>query len=677
MDEEITSIVERIRKAHMDELVIVVPKGAMLIQSLINLKLLKKEADKLEKEIIIVTQDKAGKLLIEKTGIATEQRLEDIEGEKWENISEIKIEKEGPYVSEEVSPMAKKNSKKRLDKIGSSDFFESEKDKNKEAVCIAPASSLSEKRITIKPKGNEIEDVSEENERILNKELVIDLGKDIKKNKAFLSGKARGGSMDLIKSVNVKQAQESSLEKERNVGMGIKERKENLSRNGSSLFKGKEKKLSQEDLIKEEKFEQFFNSNENFLRQNEKVDYIEKKYSNSSQNIALPSKFWKIFITFSLLVGTFALGVFLYLFLPKAKVTVFLKTESQSVDAEIRGDVKNTSIDVINKSIPAKTVSFTDEITKNFSATGEKSATGRKAHGTITIYNEYSAAPQQLVATTRFLSTDGKLFRLVSGITIPGITKTGTEVKPGAVEAEVIADEAGESFNIESTSFTIPGFQGSGNEKYTKFYAKSFSTMTGGGNGDVMARAVTEQDINSAKEKILSEFNSVVKQKIKERSGDDLLVLDDAFNISENNYKISSSSGDISDEFSVTLSAKIDAVVFSEKDLRDVIKNIMDKNSGENLKVSEKTLTVDFGKSDSDISSGTILIRAHGNGKSESGIDLENLKRGILGKNVEDLMAYLGSYQEFSNVEVEYWPSFMGDKIPIYGSRVEVVLDNN
>ena len=674
VDEEITSIVERIRKAHMDELVIVIPKGALLIQSIINLKLLKKEADGSGKEIIIVTQDKAGKLLVEKAGIATEQSLEDIEGEKWDAVSDEKkiIKEDRPYISEESPANAKKDFKERLDKIGSSEFFESKDGEVEEEEYVA--ASISKKKPGLKLKDNRISDVSEENEKILNKELVIDLESDIKKSKK-LSGKAITGSMDLTRNVNINKKPDNFFAEETDIFPETKTTTVSAMKNGKRpLNECGRRKLSQEELIKNEKFEQFLDSNKIFSSQPKMSEYEEKKYSAPSQNIALPSKFWKFFVAFSLLVGIFALGLFLYLFLPKAKVTVFLKTKSQSTDAEIKGDIKNTSVDVFNKSIPAKLISFTNEISKSFESTGEKAASSRKARGTITIYNEYSRAPQPLVATTRFLSADGKLFRLVSGVTIPGMS---ADSKPGAIEADVAADEAGDSFNIGATTFSIPGFQGSGNEKYSKFYAKSFSAMSGGGSGDVMASAITESDVSSAKSKILTEFNSGIKQKIKDQSGEEYLVLDDAFAVSEDNYRFSNSVGDVADEFTVTLSAKVNAVVFSEKDLRTVMKDIMDKNSEDDLRISEKTLEIDFGKSDSNLSEGTILIRVHGNGKTESDIDLENLKRGILGKNSEDLKAYLSTYTEFSNVEVEYWPAFISEKIPIYESRAEVVLDNN
>ena len=74
-----------------------------------------------------------------------------------------------------------------------------------------------------------------------------------------------------------------------------------------------------------------------------------------------------------------------------------------------------------------------------------------KAIGNITIINE-SSLDQPLVATTRFLSEDGVLFRLKERVTVPS---------QGQIEAEVYADKEGESGNIGSSSFTIPGLSSS------------------------------------------------------------------------------------------------------------------------------------------------------------------------------------------------------------------------
>lgn len=56
-DEEITAIIDRLHTTGGAPVRLVVPKGALVLQSLVSLKLLKREADKLDKPIALVSQD--------------------------------------------------------------------------------------------------------------------------------------------------------------------------------------------------------------------------------------------------------------------------------------------------------------------------------------------------------------------------------------------------------------------------------------------------------------------------------------------------------------------------------------------------------------------------------------------------------------------------------------------
>ena len=129
IDEEITSVVEKLKKTEAPEAVLVVPKGALLIQSIVNLKLLRKEADKLGLKISIVTQDKLGKMLIQKAGIFVEQKVEDDEEEIFEQQSLAKskkgLEKNGENIKLDDY---NRYDKRRLKKIGSADYFNSDED---------------------------------------------------------------------------------------------------------------------------------------------------------------------------------------------------------------------------------------------------------------------------------------------------------------------------------------------------------------------------------------------------------------------------------------------------------------------------------------------------------------------------------------------------------------------
>lgn len=69
-DEEITSVVDKLKGTEHVACDLVIPKEALLLQSVVNLKILKKQAESLGKEITIVTQDKVGKKLADQIGIA-------------------------------------------------------------------------------------------------------------------------------------------------------------------------------------------------------------------------------------------------------------------------------------------------------------------------------------------------------------------------------------------------------------------------------------------------------------------------------------------------------------------------------------------------------------------------------------------------------------------------------
>ncbi len=74
-DEEITSIIDRLKKEPEEALVLVVPTGAILLSSLINLRLLKERAHQLNKKIALVTTDEAGGAIAVKAGLATFETL--------------------------------------------------------------------------------------------------------------------------------------------------------------------------------------------------------------------------------------------------------------------------------------------------------------------------------------------------------------------------------------------------------------------------------------------------------------------------------------------------------------------------------------------------------------------------------------------------------------------------
>ena len=78
-DEEITSVVEKLKRSKSPVVGIVAPRNAVLLQSVVNLKLLKRQAAILKKEISLVTGDKIGQNLALRTGLTVYANVHDAE----------------------------------------------------------------------------------------------------------------------------------------------------------------------------------------------------------------------------------------------------------------------------------------------------------------------------------------------------------------------------------------------------------------------------------------------------------------------------------------------------------------------------------------------------------------------------------------------------------------------
>lgn len=76
-DEELTSVLDKLKKTEEKSIILVVPKDSTLSQSLVNLKLLSKKAIDLGKEIALVTADKIGRNLASQAGLTVYSRLDE------------------------------------------------------------------------------------------------------------------------------------------------------------------------------------------------------------------------------------------------------------------------------------------------------------------------------------------------------------------------------------------------------------------------------------------------------------------------------------------------------------------------------------------------------------------------------------------------------------------------
>ncbi len=638
IDEEITSIVERLRHARAPEIILVVPKRALLIQSIVNLRILKREADEARLQLMMVTQDKLGKILIEKAGIFVQQKMDNIADEEIE----LK-EEEQPAAEYEMEKENIEKASGRLEKIGSESYFNAVRSDDLKKV---EAAKLQAERLTVKKP-------EVEKEKLINKELVRGAEKNYEKKPAVKQ------SFDL-------QSAKSNVD---NVMMKLPAPKPAVAVSPAAKFISQKQPSDSFDMA-DKKITDFFQQPNAIDRQIKKMPVEKKEYEPHN----LPGKVHRWFWAFGAVAILAAVGVLAYLFIPKADVVISAKLDTQTINSQITAKVGALANDNANGVIPAKALSDNQEVSESYGASGSETVSNQKAHGVITIYNDYSSSPQPLVATTRFVTADGKLFRLVNEVTVPGVAMVNGQPQSGTVDAQVMADESGDSANIGPATFSIPGFKSSG-DKYNKIYAKSTVAMTGGGNGAGEVKVITDSDIASAKSKILTKLNNKLESDMKLAGGDNTIILDGALSEGDVSYKISNSAGDVADSFQITASASAQVVAVNQKDLDEIIANMLDKKATDK-KIDPASIKVVYSRADADFAAGTLGIKFQATGDIVPDFTSESIKKAILGKNESQIKAYLSTFPNIQKMEVSYWPSFISGRLPFQANRVKVTIDS-
>jgi len=372
-----------------------------------------------------------------------------------------------------------------------------------------------------------------------------------------------------------------------------------------------------------------------------------------------------IFIVLVVVAG--GLFVVMNTFLPRATIVITLKKTQTTFDEVVEVSSEFTKVDFGGSNIllPGELLAANRNLTMEFPANG-KEKIEKKAKGTLTVYNAYSSEPQVLVATTRFLSPDGKLFRLDKRVVIPGAKVTGGKIVPSSIEVLVTADKPGEEYNLESQkSWRIPGFKGS--PRYEGFYADALSSLTGGFIGE---RAVpTEEDIGNAKSAIETALRDALKSQMLILLADRFTLLDGAqeFKISTLEIETGAQKG----TFSIFAEAEMRYLIFEEGMLKEALRDIARVSLPPDIRVRDFVLN--YNKATVDLTERAMSFSVDGSIVFESDIDIPSLKRQLFGQNEEELKRIIFLLAGLEKANISIWP-FWVKRVPTSQKRVEIIV---
>ncbi len=391
-------------------------------------------------------------------------------------------------------------------------------------------------------------------------------------------------------------------------------------------------------------------------------DHVEEPSRSYKYEFDEPKKNSRKVLYFSIFILLVICGFSVSAFFKSAKITITPKNETATLDANF-----SAQKDISDSDLSFQLVTVAKDVEKNVESSGEAKV-DKKAKGTITIYNIFSSQPQKLVATTRFETPEGLIFRLVSAVTVPGSSVKAGKTVAGSVDVVVEADKSGADYNVSYKDFTLPGLKG--DPKYSKVYARSKTEMTGGFSG--MQKTVSQATVDSTETELETELKTDLSKDISTQIPADFVLLPSSlvYKIDPVTQANSSTGGAVLKKKGVAY-----GVIFNRSALSKVLlTKLIPKSSEDLVRVSNlNELNFSYTADVSDINNATtISFSLKGEPKFVWIVDENKLKSELLGLSKKEAESIISKYKNINEVWIETRP-FWNRAIPKDSNRVTLI----
>ncbi|MBI4836840.1 MAG: hypothetical protein HY813_00320 [Candidatus Portnoybacteria bacterium] len=618
-DDDIASVIDCLSGSEAKNLILVIPKEADILSGAINLQLLKREAENLDKNIFIATTDQTARYLAKQVGIEL--------ADGW---------------AKENSWRGARNLKSRAARTTSISQSHSGSVCDRDDILAAPETRGRRPMADIVAPSKQVSTV---------REVGPVFRETIEPVVGAVSGAEEAETGDyrplldenLPETDSVDQIEADEFSKEQ------------------PIFQSKES-LAEEELSREPSprtYEILKN-----LQPIERGEVI-KKERKGTQLAG-----WKKKIIFGFIATAFIVAAaYAYYIFPRAEVVITVKKESVPIDITIIADKNITKTDVLTDKIPVQVIKI--EAAKNgiFPVSGEQNLS-EKARGVITVFNAHGSSSQGLVQNTRFISVEtGKLFRTTKSVIIPGATIDGGKIIASSVEIEVVADQPGPDYNIGPSNFTIPGFRGG--PKYSGFYGKSSSSMRGGAAGK--AKVVSQDDLDRARAELIGSLKQELNQNLQKQIPGGFKLLNEAVKEGVPEITFSHQAGEAVDKFTVNVKSRNTAIVFSEQNINELADDKIRVSWGQNAAAIAGSRKITYNSWQIDFSRGVIDMNVGVVQDVTRKIDVEKLKQNLAGRNETEIRKVLSKMQEIQDAKVVFWP-FWVKGMPFRVDKIKVTL---
>lgn len=358
-----------------------------------------------------------------------------------------------------------------------------------------------------------------------------------------------------------------------------------------------------------------------------------------------------------------------YLFLPKAKVIVFVDPKILERETQIVADPEITAMDEANKQIAGKVVETTVDGTAKAAATGKKPI-GDPAKGTVIIYNKTSS-PRTFSQGTVLVGPDNLNFALDTSVTVASQSAVEGGISFGKSTVNATASTIGPEGNLAAgKDLTIKGF---GSDQYS---AKVDTAFSGGVSKDVTV--VTSDDQKKLLASLTADLKKKAQEEIQGKLTGDMKILEETFTERVLRQSFSKNPGDQASEFSLSLNLNLKGTAYSDADLKSIVGKLVETNvpEGYDLDLSRTETQATVSKVEKD---GKIVFTAKFKAKLMPKLDLNKIKSDITFKTPMQVEDLLKTNESVIGADIKVTPELPGplQRLPLLPQNINLEVSSN
>lgn len=668
-NEELTFIIERVRNADKEKVAVIIPENALVFSSPVSIKILQRMMYKAEKSPIIVTEDSYGQKFTQKIGLVTVSKTSQITEELWDIAFKRKVkynnQMRDPEAAEaEAQALAKANDEEEkavqaasivvpevdleTSDLKSTTELEILEEKKEETGAKLPTVRATDEELDsiLRPKAEPLESVELEAAVAEDREDASIYRRQRETPKVVTVGGISvfsGGDAKLLKSQfkNVKIRDNTNQDMERT-----------FEPTGASRFTGKDftKKISPQNKIGN-LFTNMFNRN---------------KRKDLNPDAPKSTRKKKIIIAI-VTIAVLTLAYLLIFQFSSVDIRINGVKQDVSATAQIVLDPTVTEIGTVDNKyvVPAKIL-----MVEKFSAswTGEATGVGRtgnKAGGTITIYNNTSAAVTVAAGTKIVNKSTGRSYAIKEAVSLAARAE-GDVVEPTKKENVVIeAVDFGTEYNIDSAVTQNYSVEGHDDDDV---FARSFNKITGGTAEEFVT--VSQENLDNLKKQKEAEFKAQAETKLKGQipSGSFLIVE----TVQLTNEQVSTvpkmTEKSLDGTFALTLEVDVVGYLVSNDDFKSVGERLISKSQTSSVVNALDTPQItSVTKDEGDIY--TLDITTSGSVGEK--IVPEEIAQEIAGGTIQSAREYINEITGVESFSVKFSPGFIPEFLQFVPSSTD------